>query len=124
MDPPFDVTRILFSAVFSDDMVLQRAPQQAAIFGTATPGASVTVSMMGPNKYAWTSAPAPVSTDADATVGGTWKVILPARSAGFGYSVAAACSGCPKTTVVSITGVGFGDVSGCAGALSYLTRQR
>lgn len=34
------------SAVFTDDMVLQMAPQRAAIYGVASPGASVTVTVM------------------------------------------------------------------------------
>lgn len=114
-DPPFDFTRVLFSAAFSDDMVLQRAPQRAAVFGTATPGAAVTVSVAGPGGFAWSSAPAPVARSADASQDGTWKVILPARGAGFGYSVAATCDGCPNATAAALAGVGFGDVFLCSG---------
>ncbi len=111
VDPPFDLTRVVFSAVFSDDMVLQRAPQQSTVFGTATPGATVTVSVSGPAEYSWSSAPAPVARSPDVSVDGTWKVLLPARPAGFGYNVSAVCGGCPNATAVGVAGVGFGDVS-------------
>ena len=37
-DPPFDRSRVLFSGSFSDNMVLQRQPRQAAVYGTAKPG--------------------------------------------------------------------------------------
>jgi sialate O-acetylesterase len=115
VDPPFDFTRVLFSATFSNDMVLQRAPQRAAVFGTATPGAAVTVRVAGPGGFAWSSAPAPVAQSADASLNGTWKVVLPACGAGFGYSVEAACDGCPNATTAALAGVGFGDVFLCSG---------
>ena len=114
-DPPFDLTRVLFSATFSDDMVLQRAPQAAATYGTATPGAAVTVRLAGPGGFAWASAPAAVDAGADESVRGTWKVVLPARGAGFGYSVTATCAGCPNATAASLAGIGFGDVFLCSG---------
>lgn len=50
-DAPFDLTKVLFSATFTDHMVLQREPQHAAVFGTATPGALITVALTGPNSY-------------------------------------------------------------------------
>lgn len=109
-DPPFDFTRVLFSAVFSDDMVLQRAPQSAAVFGTATPGATVAVSMTGPSNFSWTSDPVAVASSTDSSINGTWKVILPARTAGFGYNVVATCDNCPNITRAALQDVGFGDV--------------
>lgn len=117
IDPPFDMTRVLFSAAFSDHMVLQRAPQQAALFGTATPGATVTVRVEGPNNYSYTSAPVPVAASADITRNGTWKVIIPPQGAGFGYSILAACDGCLNASSVPATlnDVGFGDVFLCSG---------
>lgn len=110
VDPPFDFTRVLFSAVFSGDMVLQRAPQSATIFGTATPGATVSVSLSGPNNFSWISDPSAVMRSSDPSIDGTWKVILPARTAGFGYDVVATCEACPNTTTAAIKDVGFGDV--------------
>ena len=115
-DPPFDFTRVLFSAAFSDDMVLQRAPARASVLGTATPGASITVRVTGPANFTWTSAPSAVtSAPSDASLHGTWKALLPARAAGFGYEIQALCDGCPTATAASLVGVGFGDVVLCSG---------
>jgi hypothetical protein len=119
-DPPFDLSRVLFSAAFSDDMVLQRAPQMASVLGTATPGAFVTVRVTGPANYSWTSAPAPVtSAPSDASLHGTWKALLPARAAGFGYDIEATCAGCPNATAATLAGVGFGDVLLCSGQVRH-----
>ena len=118
VDPPFDASRVLFSTVFSDHAVLQRAPQQAAVFGTATPGAAVTVTLEGPDKDSFTSPPAPVAQGTgDPAVDGTWKVLLPARAAGFGYTVTATCAGCSASSApaASLLDVGFGDVYLCSG---------
>ena len=35
-DPPFESDKVLFSGVFSDHVVLQRAPQHATVFGTVS----------------------------------------------------------------------------------------
>lgn len=117
IDPPFDLTQVLFSAAFSTHMVLQRAPQVAAVFGTATPGAAVTVTLTGPAGYSFTSPPRVVVSSPDMTLHGTWKVLLPARPAGFGYTVVAACAGCANATAApaNITDVGFGDIVLCSG---------
>jgi len=122
VDPPFDASRVLFSAAFSDHAVLQRAPRQAAVFGTATPGATVTVTLAGPQPY--TSPPVTVTRSDDATLSGTWKVLLPPRPAGFGYTVTAACAGCANATSAPATllDVGFGDVYLCSGQVR--TRRR
>jgi len=115
VDPPFDLTRALFSSAFSDHAVLQRAPQQAAVFGTATPGAAVTVSLAGPQPF--TAAPVAVAISADPALHGTWKVVLPARPAGFGYSISASCAGCSNATSApaALADIGFGDVFVCSG---------
>ena len=108
---------MLFSDTFSDLMVLQRAPQQAAVFGTATPGASVVVQLHGPG-VSFTSPPATVQVSADPSLDGSWKVVLPARPAGFAYEIVATCTGCSNATSqpASLSGVGFGDV--CASSSS------
>jgi hypothetical protein len=115
VDPPFDLTRVLFSSAFSSHAVLQRAPQQAAVFGTATPGASVSVTLAGPQPFS--AAPVTVTSSADPALHGTWKVLLPARPAGFGYSIAASCSGCSNATSApaALADIGFGDVYVCSG---------
>ena len=116
-DPPFDATRVLFSAAFSDHMVLQRAPQLAAVFGTATPGSNVTVHLAGPNNFSFTSSSTPVANSADITRNGTWKVVLPAQVPGFGYTIQATCFGCLNATSspATLVDVGFGDVFLCSG---------
>jgi hypothetical protein len=98
-DPPFDLTRVQFSGVFTSHAVLQRAPQRASLFGTAKPGASVTVSVAGPNGYTFTTPPATVVSDpSDPAVHGTWRVLLEPRPAGLGYTLRAACDGCTNST--------------------------
>ncbi len=115
-DPPFDLTKVLFSGVFTDHAILQRAPSQAQVYGTATPGASVTVTLTGLGGYHYTSAPVTVATSSDPTISGTWKVVLPARPAGLNYTVEAKCiNGCPNTTSVTLSDIGFGDVYLCSG---------
>ena len=115
IDPPFDKTRVLFSAAFTDAMVLQREPQRAAVFGSATPGATITVALSGPAGYAFTSPPTTVTSSADDALDATWKVLLPPRPAGFNYTVTATCTGCSNSTPAVLEGVGFGDVYICSG---------
>lgn len=54
-------------------------------------------------------------TDADQTLNGTWKVILPAITAGWGYSLSATCLGCSIATSSNLSDIGFGDVFLCSG---------
>ena len=115
IDPPFDKTRVLFSSAFTDAMVLQRQPQQAAVFGSGTPGASITVSLTGPAGYAYTAPPTTVASSADSALDATWKVLLPPRPAGFNYTITAACVGCSNATSAVLADVGFGDVYICSG---------
>jgi len=114
-DPPFDMTKVLFSGIFSTHGVLQRAPRRSSVYGTATPGATVTVVLSGPDGYSHTSAPTAVTSSPDSAVNGTWKILLPARTAGFGYTLEARCLGCPNTTAHTLTDIGFGDVFLCSG---------
>lgn len=83
-DPPFDLTRVLFSGTFSDHGVLQRAPRKASVYGTAHPGGTVTVTLTGPDGYKFTSSPAQVVVSSDPQLHGTWRTLLPPRPAGFG----------------------------------------
>jgi len=114
-DPPFDQTRVLFSGIFSDHGVLQRAPARAALFGTAAAGAHVTVSVAGPNGYAHTTPQTVVASTSDPAIHGTWKVLLPARPPGVGYTITARCDACDNATAASLTDVAFGDVWLCSG---------
>ena len=87
------------------------------MYGTGTPGASVRVTLTGPNSYTFTIAPVTVASSSDVTIHGSWKALLPAQSAGFGYAVVATCAGCSNATSppASLTDVGFGDVFLCSG---------
>lgn len=125
-DPPFDLTRVLFSGSFSSHMVLQREPQQSAAFGTAQPGAKVTLTLNGPGGFSHEVTTEVVDLMSDPAVHGTWKAILPARPPGFGYSMHAVCDGCENATAAVLTDVGFGDVVICSGMKSqpFPTRQK
>jgi hypothetical protein len=108
-DPPFDLTKALFSGTFSSHGVLQRAPRQSSVYGTAKPGATVVVQLNGPNSYVYSSPASPVANlPSDRSVHGTWRVILPPQPAGFGYSLTVTCTGCANATAASITDIGFG----------------
>lgn len=109
-DPPFDLTRVLFSGSFSSHMVLQRAPQQSAAFGTGKPGGSVRVTLSGPGGFVHVATAAVADSSSDLAVHGTWKLLLPPRPAGFGYTLEAACDGCSNTSTTTLSDVGFGDV--------------
>jgi sialate O-acetylesterase len=113
-DPPFELSRVLFSGAFSDHAILQRAPQSSSVFGTATIGATITVTLSGPGGYHH-AATATVVTSDDPALHGTWKVLLPARPAGLGYSIEAACRGCVNGTAATLTDIGFGDTWLCSG---------
>jgi hypothetical protein len=114
-DPPFDLSRVLFSGAFSDHVILQRAPKVSAVFGTGSIGATIKITLTGPGGYSYAAAPAAVASSGDPALHGTWKVLLPARPAGLGYSIAASCSGCPNATASTLTDVGFGETWLCSG---------
>jgi len=107
----------LFSGVFSDGAVLQRAPARAALFGAlaAPPAAAAHVTVNVSDAVSGWFA----SFGADVAPDGTWKVLLDARPAFGNISVAAACdAGCasPADTAVStLTDLTFGDVWYCTG---------
>ena len=117
VDPPFDLSKVSFSSVFSDSMVLQRAPQQASVYGTATPGASITVTLASSAGFTFTSPPTTVVTSSDSSIHGSWKVLLPARPAGMGYNLTAVCAGCTNSTSAPayLEDVVYGDVYVCSG---------
>jgi hypothetical protein len=100
--PPPPLPAFRFATVYSDHMVLQRAPSQASIWGYATPGASVSV------KAGAASAAAPVTAAAD----GIWRVSLPPQPASTSAVVLSASSGGKTISVVDVL---FGDVWVCSG---------
>ena len=109
-DPPFDLTKVLFSGTFSDHMVLQREPRRSAVFGTASIGATVSIVLTDPNGGRQSLGPVTVANSADPAVNGTWKVLLPSQPAGFGYALEAQCTGCLNSTSANLKDVGFGEV--------------
>ena len=97
--------------LFSSDMVLQRAPQRAAMWGSGEPGATVTVQLARNNSVATTTV----------SDGGMWKVHLPAMQASVDQTIMVS----DGITTLTLSNVAFGDVYLCSGqsnmqvALSY-----
>jgi len=89
------------SATLGDHMVLQRAPQQAVVWGHTTAGATVTTTFNGKQ----------VVTKAD--VNGTWRQVLPATPASKKAYTLTFKSSSGETT--SLKDVLFGDVFICGG---------
>ena len=118
-DPAFDTTKVRLAGNFGDGMVLQRGPgRRAAVYGTATPGATVAVTLANTGLgYRWVSAPAPVAAGGGAEHAGAWKVLLPPRPAGEGYTVSAACTGCTDAAApaATLSAVLYGEVWVCSG---------
>ena len=102
LEPSRPSERLNFlSAVFGDHMVLQRAPQQAMLYGFTTPGATVKTLFDG---QALTST---------SDVNGTWRQLLPATDASEkAYTIKVASS---TGEGASLTDVLFGDVYLCGG---------
>lgn len=114
-DPAFDTTKVAFAGTFGDNMVLQRAPASAGVYGTATPGAHVTLTLKSADgSYSWQSGSVEVTAIGGGEHRGTWKVLLPPRQTGGAYSVTVACGDCiDATAVATISGVEFGEVWVC-----------
>ena len=89
-----------FNNLFSNNMVLQRAPQQAVVWGYGEPGATVTVQL---NSVARGMVVVSAM--------GTWSMQLPATEASFGHSIAVS----DMMTTVTLSNVAFGDVYLCSG---------
>ncbi len=96
--PTSSSAQMRLSPLFSDGMVIQRGVQ-VPVWGTAAPGAGVTVTFDGRS----------LAARADAT--GGWRVLLPARPAGGPYTLRIAG---PDTTV-DVRDVLVGDVWLCSG---------
>ena len=127
-----------FDAPFGDNMVLQRAPAAAAIYGYLdSPGATgvkVTVSANGAPLYSvdavlnatmqpfgdgWGARPCPKAVCPPYDMATftpfayplpTWKALLQPAPAGGNYTITAECTGCASNATLSIGNVVFGDV--------------
>lgn len=133
-----------FDAPFGDNMILQRAPAAAAIYGyldgPGATGVKVTVSSNGVSLYTvdailnvtnqpfgdgWGARPCsaevcppyPMDTFTPfSTPLPTWKALLQPTGAGGNYTITAVCTGCAAAAApVSVTGATFGDIWICAG---------
>jgi sialate O-acetylesterase len=96
-----DETLHFLSSTLGDHMVLQRAPQQAVVWGFTTAGATITTTFNGQS----------LSSTADSD--GTWRQKLPATKAdGKAYSLTFQGS---AGETASLSDVLFGDVFICSG---------
>ena len=132
-----------FDAGFGDNMVLQRAPAAAAVYGyldtPAATGVKVTVWSGGAALYSvdaqlnttlqpfgdgWGVRPCPKADCPPydmalftpfSTPIPTWKVLLRPTPAGGNYSITAECTGCLNSSTVSLSNAVFGDIWVCSG---------
>lgn len=99
----------MFGPMFGDNMVLQRGPAQAAVYGTVTnlsTGGRIVVAVVGAGQsYSVTAA----------VTGQSWKALLKPAPAGGSVSITATASPSPSGLAASITNVTFGDVWYCGG---------
>ena len=137
---------LLFSTGFDSDMVLQRAPAKAAVYGqmvAAAPGADASVAVTvtaGGSSYTVQAqiTPAPtyclkVGKICAANYSATWKAYLRPAPAGGDVTITAVCTGCNVGTATagaagpasaSIRRVTFGDVYFCSGQSNMALPQQ
>ena len=94
------VAPLTLNNLFSSNMVLQRAPQQAVMWGTGEPGSTVTVSVSGG-----------AAVSALVSEVGNWSVTLPATEASPANTIVVSDS----TNKLQLDNVAFGDVYLCSG---------
>ena len=104
---------LCLSGQFNDNMILQRAPERAALYGTLAPaGAPLSVTLSGAandgSLYNKTFAAASLPD-------GTWKVLLDPMATGGNYSAALSCPTCTGDPVSPFVNITFGDVFYCSG---------
>jgi len=137
--PPYGLT-LGFLQTLGDNMVLQRAPAKAAVYGITGPQATVPKDASVVVTVTPTAGGSSYTVDAEMNtvhqapgdpfyVGctecdtpyspyATWKAYLNPTAAGGDYTITANCTGCggdPKYWGASITNVTFGDVWHCSG---------
>ena len=126
---------LAFSVGFDSDMVLQRSPAKAAVYGELIGdgnGASVSVTVSGGGSsytvqaliasapaYCLPSDPAHATDGCAANYSASWKAFLKPAPAGGEYTITAVCTGCDTgdgaRSTSSIHRVTFGDVYFCSG---------
>eukprot|EP01051_Picozoa_sp_SAG22_P001641 SAG22_NODE_67_length_22882_cov_25.671553_3_plen_267_part_00 len=109
------------SATLGSHMVLQRAPQQAVVWGHTEPGAKVTTTMSTMASARQEEvAPSLVAT---AGADGTWRQLLPATKASktaYTLTFASSSSAAEKATMTDVL---FGDVFLCGGQVNPRTHS-
>ena len=96
---PRPVLSLTLSNLFSSNMILQRGPEQARVWGTASPASTVTLSLDSTK----------LTTTASAA--GDWSLALPAQPASHGRTITVQGDGAALT----LSDVAFGDVYLCSG---------
>ena len=107
-----------FNGTLGDNMVLQRAPAAAAVYGVvtgATTNVTVTVADQGAGGAAYTVA-------AVVGQGGQWKALLRPAAAGGNYTVTATATCATEQASATLVNVTFGDVWYCGGQSSASLR--
>ena len=84
----------------SDAMVLQRKPESAVLWGGASPGATVSVSLDGA-----------VVASAVADAAGSWQASLPPQPAGIEHTILVS----DGASEIHLSDIAFGDVYLCTG---------
>merc|ERR1719408_196331 len=107
MDEVSDVRKSFLSSTLGSNMVLQRAPQKAVVWGFTQPGATVDTS------FAKTTSPKPTPLSTTADANGVWRQELPATEASEQiYSLSFSSS---TGETAQMENVLFGDVYLCGG---------
>ena len=90
--------QLSLGSFLSDSMVLQRAPEHAALWGSAAAGGTVSVSLDGV-----------LVGSAVADVNGTWEASLPPQPPGIGHALAISAG----AHAIHLSDIAFGDVYLC-----------
>ena len=109
-----------FSGIFTDNAILQRAPQLASLYGCAgnassVAGATVLLALEGTEGGG--GAAVNMSLPATVTSDGSWKIVLPrAFATGGNFSATISCAACQPGSPwwETIENVTFGDIFVCA----------
>eukprot|EP00041_Stephanoeca_diplocostata_P003986 m.39872 g.39872 ORF g.39872 m.39872 type:complete len:692 (+) comp14765_c0_seq1:111-2186(+) len=112
--PPPPPNCFSFNSTQSHNMVLQRGPSCAAVYGilgntSRLPTVNVTVKDKSSPSTEYTVT-ATISDD-----GNGWKAVLRPASGGGNFTITATCNGCTNGSIAVLENVTFGDVWYCAG---------
>jgi hypothetical protein len=102
---------LCFSGQFNDNMILQRAPYRAAVYGTLAPAGSAVSITLSTSDGSYNKS-FPGTSDPET---GTWKVLFDAMPTGGNYSAAISCPSCSGDPVSPLVNLTFGDVFYCSG---------